>query len=191
MYFIGFDLQYEKNELLWRAMKTLPHKTMTAKQLAANRRNAVKSTGPRTPEGRAVSRRNALKHGILSKQVLVRGLFLEESEKELKALHLRFWEELQPAGPMEEMLVDQIVTTHWRLRRALTAESGEIALNMDTGQRQRSRGTNPAQQWSEWSIFGDPIPAMGESSLGNGLLRDWLGEVRDAVEAEGTLTEGW
>ena len=42
-------------------------KTMSLKQLAANRRNAQKSTGPKTPEGRAVSKMNALKHGILSK----------------------------------------------------------------------------------------------------------------------------
>jgi hypothetical protein len=164
-------------------------KTTSAKQIAANRRNAVKSTGPRTPQGRAVSRMNALKHGILSKQVLVRGLILQESSEELEALHRRFWEELQPAGPLEEMLVDQIVTAHWRLRRALTAESGEIALNVDTGQRRRSRGTNPVLQWMEWSAFGDPIHAMEESAVGNAILREWLGEVRDAVEAEGTLTE--
>ena len=161
-------------------------RTTSAKQIAANRSNAVKSTGPRTPQGRAVSRMNALKHGILSKQVLVRGLILQESSEELEALHRRFWEELQPAGPLEEMLVDQIVTAHWRLRRALTAESGEIALNVDTGQRRRSRGTNPVLQWS---AFGDPIHAMEESAVGNAILREWLGEVRDAVEAEGTLTE--
>ena len=53
------------------------------KQLAANRRNAQKSTGPKTPEGRAVSKMNALKHGILSKEVLVRGLNIKESSREL------------------------------------------------------------------------------------------------------------
>jgi hypothetical protein len=170
-------------------MKPPPRKTTSDKQIAANRRNAAKSTGPRTAEGRAVSRMNALQHGILSRQVLVRGLVLEESEEELEALHQRFWEELQPAGPLEEMLVDQIVTAHWRLRRALTAESGEIALNVDTGSRERQRATPPVQQWMQWSIMGDPVPAMEESSLGNALLRGWLCEVREAVEAEGTLTE--
>lgn len=42
----------------------------TEKQIAANRRNALKSTGPRTPEGKARSRWNALKHGILAKAVV-------------------------------------------------------------------------------------------------------------------------
>ena len=165
-------------------------KTTSAKQIAANRRNAVKSTGPRTPQGRAVSKMNALKHGILSQQVLVRGLNVQESTRELKALHRRFWEDLQPVGVTEEMLVDQIVTAHWRLRRALTAESGEIALNVDKGQRRHSRGTNPVLQWMKWTAFGDPIHAMEESSIGNSILRGWLGEVRNAVEAEGALTEG-
>src|SRR5262245_52980350 len=115
-------------------------KTMSLKQLVANRRNAQKSTGPRTPEGRAVSKMNALKHGILSKIVLIGGIHGKESREELIRLHQRFWEELKPWGPVEEMLVDQIVTAHWRLRRALAAEAGEIALSVDGGQwRRRTR----------------------------------------------------
>lgn len=167
----------------------MSRKPTSEKQLAANRRNALKSTGPRTPQGRAVSKRNALKHGILSKQVLVQGLNLEESERELKALHLRFWEELRPEGPIEEMLVDQIVTAHWRLRRALRAESGEIALSVDTGHRKRGR-INPALQWAKWRAFGDPMYSMQESSIGNAIIRGWLDEVRKSVEVEGALTEG-
>ena len=163
-------------------------KTTSARQLAANRRNAVKSTGPRTPQGRAISKMNAVKHGILSKQVLVRGQILQESDEELEALHRRFWVEYQPAGPVEEMLVDQIVTAHWRLRRALTAESGEIALSVDTGQRRRSRGMGPVMQWLQWSAQTDTIHAMEKSALGNAILGDWLREIRDAVEAEGALT---
>ena len=159
------------------------------KQVAANRRNALKSTGPRTPQGRAVSRLNALQHGILSKEVLVSGLNIVESEEELQALHRRFWEELQPAGPLEEMLIDQIVTAQWRLRRALTAESAEIALSVDVGLRERSRGTPPLVLWMKWTALGDPVQPMQESSLGNSLLRDWLCEARRAVEAEGVLTE--
>ena len=64
--------------------------SMSLKQLAANGRNAQKSTGPKTPEGRAISKMNALKHGILSKEVLVRGLNIHESSRELDALYDRF-----------------------------------------------------------------------------------------------------
>ena len=69
-------------------------KTMSLKQIAANRRNAQKSTGPQTPAGRAVSKMNALKHGILSKEVLVRGMFIKENSREFAALHQRFWEDV-------------------------------------------------------------------------------------------------
>jgi hypothetical protein len=62
---------------------------VSEKQLAANRRNARKSTGPRTAQGRSVSKLNALRHGILSRQVLVRGQYFKEEEKELEALQWR------------------------------------------------------------------------------------------------------
>ena len=164
-------------------------KTMSLKQIAANRRNALNSTGPKTPNGKAVSKMNAVKHGILSTQVLVRGRHGRESAREFTALHQRFTDELRPVGPLEEMLVDQIVTAHWRLRRALTAESGEIALSVDEGQWKRRPGRNPTLQWMQWEVFGDPIQPMQESSLGLGLLRMWLVEVRQAVERDGELTE--
>jgi hypothetical protein len=41
------------------------------KQIRANRRNARKSTGPKTPEGKSVVSHNALKHGLLSQQILL------------------------------------------------------------------------------------------------------------------------
>ena len=164
------------------------NKTMSPKQIEANRRNAQKSTGPKTPNGRAVSKMNALKHGILSKEAVVHGRCVKESDREFAALHQRFWDELQPAGPVEEMLVDQIVTTQWRLRRALRAESGEIVLSVDEGQWKRSR-PNPQLQWMEWELWGDPVSAMKDSAMGNSILACWLREVRTRVEQEGELTE--
>jgi hypothetical protein len=163
-------------------------KTMSLKQIAANRRNAQKSTGPKTPEGRAVAKMNALKHGILSKEVLVRGMYIKENGREFAALHQRFWETLMPVGPMEEMLVDQIVTTHWRLRRALKAESGEIALSVDNGHWERSH-RDPMLTTMLWEIHGDPVFSMRNSALGNRLMENQLKKVRGSVEQEGELTE--
>jgi hypothetical protein len=163
-------------------------KTMSLKQLAANRCNAQKSTGPKTPEGRAVSKMNALKHGILSKEVLVRGLNIKESSRELSALYQRFWQDLNPVGPVEEILVDQIVTTHWRLRRALTAESGEIALSVDEGHWNRSR-PDLKLEVMRWELSGDPVHAMRDSAMGNSILAGWLRKLSERVEQEGELTE--
>jgi hypothetical protein len=163
-------------------------KTMSTKQLAANRRNAQKSTGPQTSNGQAVSKMNAFKHGIYSRDVLVRGKHARESARELRALHARFWEHYKPMGPVEEMLVDQIVAAHWRLRRALKAESGEIALNVDGGQWEREH-KNPALICMLWESYGDPVFSMRESALGNRVMENQLNEVRASVEKEGELTE--
>lgn len=163
-------------------------KKTTEKQIAANRRNAMKSTGPRTARGREISKMNALKHGILSKEVLVRSLVHGESKEELEALHLRFWEELEPSGPLEELLVDQIVTAHWRLRRALLAESGEIELGVDAVVRRR-RGPDPVLQWMTWMAQGDPIHAMEGCVTGIRVLESWISDLRGEVEDEGELTE--
>jgi len=53
--------------------------TVSLQQLAANLRNALKSTGPKTPQGRAVSKMNAVNHGLCSREVLARGLNLKEN----------------------------------------------------------------------------------------------------------------
>ena len=170
-------------------IETLMKKPTSPRQLAANRRNAKSSTGPRTPQGRAISKMNAMKHGILSRQVLVRSMALQENETDLNALYQRFWEEFQPSGPLEEMLVDQIVTAHWRLRRALLAESGEISRSVDRAERKRHQGMGAHQLWTRWSLSPDPIAAMWQSSSGNLVLGEWLREMRETVETEGMLTE--
>lgn len=74
--------------------------------------------GPKTSVGKAVSKYNAIKHGLLSKEVLVNG----EDEKILLALNMDIYEQFQPVGPIEIMLVDRIASNLWRLRRALYVE---------------------------------------------------------------------
>jgi hypothetical protein len=86
----------------------------TEAQTAANRRNAAKSTGPRTTVGKAVVAQNAIKHGLLARQNVIPGEDLQEFE-----LHRRgLLEELEPAGRMEALLTEHIVSLTWRLRRA-------------------------------------------------------------------------
>src|SRR6476620_8155497 len=113
--------------------------TSSPERLAANRANAQKSTGPTTPEGKEASKMNAVKHGILSREVLVAG----ESEEELEAFHESFRQELYPEGARQEMLVDLIVTTHWRLRRLLAMESGDITRSMEKPEEEANRPMTP------------------------------------------------
>jgi hypothetical protein len=96
------------------------------KQNRANRQNAQKSTGPKTPEGKAAVRLNAAKHGLLSKETLLPG----EDEAALKELAERLRAELQPAGELEGLLVERIVAAHWRLRRLGRVEAGVFAYEL-------------------------------------------------------------
>ena len=158
------------------------------KQLKGNRRNAGRSTGPRTAAGKAASRMNAVKHGILSGMVVVRGLRIQEHEEEYEALRKRCLESLAPVGPVEEMLVERIVMTQWRLRRAVLAETGEIALSVDGGlQRREDRQPLPL------GVFGNPLrdPAVQMEKTTQGLeyLTAVLKSVRRNVERDGDLTE--
>ncbi len=93
----------------------------TQKQIDANRENSKKG-GVKTEEGKAVSRYNAMKHGLLSEQVLMAnedGDALLELEKKLRS-------ELKPATEIEFLLVDKIASSFWRLKRALSMEDGEV-----------------------------------------------------------------
>jgi hypothetical protein len=97
------------------------------KQAEANRRNALKSTGPKTPEGKAVARLNARKHGLLSREVLLPG----EDEDALRDLDEGLRAELRPAGQLENLLVDRIVEAVWRLKRLGRVEAGIFAWELD------------------------------------------------------------
>ena len=83
-------------------------------QVAANRRNAGKSTGPRTMQGKAVVAQNAIKHGLLARQNVMRS----EDPQEFERFRDRMLAELVPAGPTEFTLAERIVSLSWRLKRA-------------------------------------------------------------------------
>src|SRR5918998_2281297 len=90
------------------------------KQIQANKQNALKSTGPKSPEGKASARLNATKHGLLSQEALLPG----EDEEALKELGERLRAELQPVGEMESLLVERIIDATWRLRCLSRVEPG-------------------------------------------------------------------
>lgn len=94
--------------------------TATEAQINANRRNAQKSTGPRTAEGKAASSRNGLTHGLCAGKHILTDEDPEEFLLLLKDLHDRF----RPVGQSEEKLVLRIAAGQWRLDRTLPMEAG-------------------------------------------------------------------
>ena len=83
------------------------------KQLEANRKNALKSTGPKTEEGKSISSKNALTHGLRAQQIVIEG----ESQEEFDDFCELLIDHLSPNGPLEMLLVDRIAASSWRLRR--------------------------------------------------------------------------
>ncbi len=161
---------------------------LSVNKLAANRRNAAKSTGPRTATGKLASRMNAVRHGILSSAVVVRGLRIQEQEDEFRAVREQCWECLVPVGRIEEMLADKIVTAWWRSRRALIAETGEIVKSVDGGLQHRAN-REPLGPWIFMDPTHDASVEMMKSSAGLEYRRRILETVREAVKRDGELTE--
>jgi len=98
------------------------------KQIDANRRNAKKSTGPKTPEGKATSSRNALKHGLLSR--LSRDVVLpnEDPDGQFPVLCEELLLDWDPQSATECLLVEDLVAVTWRLRRCRRIEYGNFEL---------------------------------------------------------------
>ena len=115
---------------------------------AASRKNGARSQGPRTAAGKARSARNALKHGLRARRVL---LLDGEDAAEFRAFATRLQAELMPEGVLQESLVGRITIAAWRSRRADRLESALLG-----------RYLAPAAD-------ADPDP---HASLGAGLIRD-------------------
>jgi hypothetical protein len=106
------------------------------KQLAANRRNAQKSTGPRSVEGKARSSQNALKTGLYAQAMIIG----PEELTQFQELETQFTAEYQPATPTARSLVDQLIHCEWILRRFrwLEQEVWKVAINrLGPGERAR------------------------------------------------------
>ena len=89
------------------------------KQIEANRRNALKSTGPTTPEGKERSRRNALRHGLTAETVIAA---LEDAE-DYQAFEAAVIADYDAESAVERELVLRLASVLWRLRRATGIET--------------------------------------------------------------------
>ena len=89
------------------------------KQTQANRLNSQKSTGPRSVEGKAASRMNALKTGIDAESLVIPG----EDADDLATLTAEYLESSRPATPQERVQVDILIRADWQLRRLARVEA--------------------------------------------------------------------
>jgi|1185.fasta_scaffold72897_2 hypothetical protein len=117
------------------------------RQIHANRENALRSTGPKTEAGKAISSRNSLKHGLLSKDPLVPG----EDPGEFRRFQEQVISELTPDGQLQHELADTVVHALWRMRRARQIEVGLLDSYLAHEER-----AGPANQFA---LPGDHAPA--------------------------------
>jgi len=89
------------------------------KQVAANRRNALKSTGPITPEGKDRSRRNAVRHGLTGETVIA----AVEDDADYRAFEAAVIADYEAETAVERELLLRLASVLWRLRRATGIET--------------------------------------------------------------------
>ena len=108
----------------------MPNFGLSSARAEASRRNGAKSRGPKTPEGKARSAQNALKHGLRARKwVVLHG----ESAAEFERLEAALIEELAPEGVLQSLLAQRVAAAVWRLGRAEQLETQLFAENGLTG----------------------------------------------------------
>ena len=107
----------------------------TEKQIAANRRNAQKSTGPKTAEGKYKVRFNAVKHGMTASAAVLPF----EDANSYDELRQALMDDYHPANSREHMLVEMIAVNYWRLLRARRVEVASFDLNIQTLKRRNGK----------------------------------------------------
>jgi hypothetical protein len=119
------------------------------KQINANRKNALKSTGPRSAVGKLISSRNSIRHGFYASNVLLP----DEDRQEFVRMCRRLVLIYAPSSVLEEEQVRMIAETRWQLRRANLVDTELFQIYRYYEGEQRSVGTAFAQDASQGNAF--------------------------------------
>ena len=112
----------------------------SARQVAANRRNASRPRGPLSAESSAAIRGNAVKHGLTAKHVVMQ----HEDDADYQELRASITMEYQPQTPQEHRFADQIAQNYWRLLRCRRVETATFENRLATLKRRFKIDPNKA-----------------------------------------------
>ena len=138
------------------------------RQIAANRRNASKSTGPTSEEGKQRSRCNAVRHGLTAETVIGA---LEDAE-DYKEFEAAIAADYDAQSAVERELVLRLASLLWRLRRATTIETGLFEIQADHLTLRKERRLSPNSRQIVYALFSqsrsgalenDPSSRIAES----------------------------
>ncbi len=139
-------------------------------QILANRRNAQKSTGPHTSEGKAAVSQNAVKHGLLTRQDVISS----EGQADFDLYREQMLAELAPVSPMESMLAERIVSLSWRLKRAGRIQNQAIdALNANNTSGPLAKLTQSLFFKNHDLPQADPSESAANLALGRMAIKDF------------------
>jgi hypothetical protein len=131
------------------------------KQIEANRRNALKSTGPRTESGKQQSRRNAVRHGLTAQTVITE---LEDAA-DYQQFELSIVADYPPHSATQHELVVRLASVLWRLRRSTLIETGLFEMQGELYRnRAPRRRTVPPPEWHDEL---DLVPTIKSVSIEN------------------------
>jgi hypothetical protein len=142
----------------------------TKAQTNANRTNSKKSTGPKTPEGKAAVSQNAVKHGLFADATVVNG----ENQADYDLYRDALLDEWRPVGVMESILGERLVSLAWRLRRAERMQNQVIDEMIErlkpTALEIHTRAMLPKimRQAEEDDVIPEPAMALGRMAQ-----KDW------------------
>jgi hypothetical protein len=97
------------------------------RRILASQANGRLSRGPKTPEGKLRSSKNAAFHGLSANSALLSG----EDRERFNQLHQSFLETFAPASDAEALLIEQMAVAQWKLRRLWSMESAALDHQMD------------------------------------------------------------
>lgn len=149
-------------------------------QLQANRANALKSTGPRTAEGKARVAANALRHGLVSEMRVLPGL--EDAQQWQDHLEQTL-DDLSPEGHMECLLAEQIALLLWRLARAARYEQEAAAAEFENAERRLARSV-PAAPGRQGEDAPTPLEAADARVVAAAETVGLVARLRDLSEDE-------
>ena len=141
------------------------------RKLQSARLNGAKSSGPKTPEGKAIASMNALRHGLAAKTVVL----CNESHDRFNGVHDAYIDEFDPRTTAELDAVEEMAISKWRHRRYWGIEAATLDLQMDKQAKQLEKEFTKLDEMTRLAIA---FKALADDSSSLRLLDRYLAGIR-------------